>query len=165
MNIPRFSRYVLAALSLFLAVACQTPPPPPPGLTPEQISKLKSSGFSETDEGWALNLDARLLFDTSSAALNQREQDSLKKIANTLISIGIADIIIEGHTDSTGSEQYNRELSRKRAEMVADYLASDGMSREHMQIEAKGSSSPIASNTTREGRTENRRTVIIIPMK
>ena len=161
MNIPRFFRYVLAALCLFLAAACQTPP----RLTQEQVSMLRSSGFSETDEGWALNLDARLLFDTSSATLNQREQDALKKIANTLVAIDITDIVIEGHTDSTGSEQYNRELSRKRAEMVADYLAADGMSREHMQIEAKGSSTPIASNTTREGRTENRRTVIIIPMK
>ena len=161
MYISRLFRHVFAVLCLVLIAACQTPT----GLTPEQITMLRDSGFSETDEGWALNLDARLLFDISSAALTQKEKDSLDKIASTLTYIGIGDIIIEGHTDSTGSERYNRELSLKRATMVADYLASVGMDRERMQIKALGSENPIASNTTPAGRSENRRTVIIVPAK
>jgi len=159
MQTPRFFRHAFIVLCLALA-ACQTT-----GLTPEQVTLLRDSGFSETDAGWELNLDARLLFDISSAALTQREMDSLDKIANTLNTIGIVDIIVEGHTDSTGSERYNRELSLKRATMVADYLAKAGMSRERMQVKALGSDNPIATNATREGRSENRRTVIIVPAK
>jgi outer membrane protein OmpA-like peptidoglycan-associated protein len=148
---------------IFALTACQTTPAPPPGLTREQIAALVSSGFTETEEGWELNLDARLLFDSASAALNPADKASLDKIAQTFLSVGITHIIVEGHTDNTGSENYNRELSRKRATMVAQYLATNGMSLERMEIKAIGSDNPVASNATREGRRENRRTVIIVP--
>ncbi|MDR2677999.1 MAG: OmpA family protein [Zoogloeaceae bacterium] len=160
-RLSRLSCLMMLPLLLVAMSACQTTPPP--GLTPEQIAQLKDSGFSETDAGWELNLDARLLFDISSATLNQKEQEALDKIARTLLSIGITQIIIEGHTDSTGTERYNHELSLKRASMVADHLASAGMPSQDMEIKAVGSAQPIASNATREGRRENRRTVIIIP--
>ncbi|MDR2164966.1 MAG: OmpA family protein [Zoogloeaceae bacterium] len=157
----RFIHHVLAVFLLLALPACQTTT----GLTPEQIALLQDSGFSETDAGWELNLDARLLFDVSSASLSPKEQAALDKIASTLLSIGIANIVIEGHTDSTGSEQYNRELSLRRATMVANHLAGAGMPMEEMQVRGLGSDQPIASNTTREGRRENRRTVIIIPSR
>ncbi|MDR3352478.1 MAG: OmpA family protein [Zoogloeaceae bacterium] len=152
---------------LALLCACQTPPPPPPPpegkLSQEQITALMSVGFAETEEGWELNLEARLLFDTSSARLNAREREVLDKIAETFLTVGIADIVIEGHTDNTGSARYNRELARKRAQMVAQYLVTRGMQEERMRIKAVGSDNPAASNATAAGRRENRRTVIIVP--
>jgi outer membrane protein OmpA-like peptidoglycan-associated protein len=163
--ICRWKKFV--TVSCLFLFACQTPPPPPPPpegkLTQEQISALLSFGFSEREEGWELNLEARLLFDTSSARLNPREREVLDKIAETFLAVGIADIVIEGHTDNTGSERYNRELSHKRARMVAQYLASRGMQEDRMLIKAVGSDNPAASNTTAVGRRENRRTVIIVP--
>jgi outer membrane protein OmpA-like peptidoglycan-associated protein len=160
MRTPWF-RFIFSLLVACLLAACQTPVPT--GLTPEQIIVLKDSGFTETGDGWELNLESRLLFDISSAELSPREQASLDKIARTLLSIQIYDIIIEGHTDSTGAPAYNRELSRKRASIVADYLAKVGMPAERMQIKGMGSDVPVASNATLAGRKENRRTVIIIP--
>jgi outer membrane protein OmpA-like peptidoglycan-associated protein len=159
-----FPSLLLLLALIFTLTACQTTPePPPPGLTREQIAALISSGFTETEDGWELNLDARLLFDSASAALNPSDKASLDKIAQTFLSVGISHIIVEGHTDNTGSESYNRELSRKRATMVAQYLATNGMPLEQMEIKAVGSDNPVASNATREGRRENRRTVIIVP--
>jgi outer membrane protein OmpA-like peptidoglycan-associated protein len=153
---------LLLMAAVIMLPACQTTTKTEK-LTRDQISTLLSFGFTETDEGWELNLDSRLLFDSSSAELNAKEKTSLDKIAQTLLMIGITDIIIEGHTDNTGSERYNRELSRKRAEMVAQYLAERGMLLEKMEIKGMGSDNPVASNNTAGGRRENRRTVIIVP--
>jgi outer membrane protein OmpA-like peptidoglycan-associated protein len=159
---PLASFRLIAALAASLALlACQTPS----GLSPEQIALLKDSGFDQTSEGWELNLESRLLFDISSASLDSRERASLDRIARTLASIDIYDIVIEGHTDSTGSEAYNRSLSLKRAAIVRDRLAEAGLPAGRMQIRGMGSENPIASNTTRSGRKENRRTVIIIPSR
>ncbi|MDR1646733.1 MAG: OmpA family protein [Zoogloeaceae bacterium] len=156
----RSFRFFLSFFAICLLAACQTPT----GLTAEQIIVLKDNGFTETESGWELNLESRLLFDISSAELNQQERVSLDKIARTLLSVQITNIVIEGHTDSTGTMAYNRELSRKRASIVANYLASVGMPADRMQIKGMGSDVPIASNKTLAGRKENRRTVIIIPV-
>ncbi len=69
--------------------------------------------------------------------------------------------MIEGHTDSVGSEAYNMGLSKRRAESVASYLASQGVNLgNRFATEAFGESKPIASNDTEAGRAENRRVVI-----
>lgn len=156
-----FSR-CLCFVTLALALAaCQTTGK----LNQQQITALIDAGFLETDVGWELTIDSRLLFDTASAALNQKEKDALDKIAQTFLAIGITNIIVEGHTDSTGTESYNKNLSQKRAKMVADYLVLKGMPENQMEIKGFGSDNPVASNLTAEGRRENRRTVIIVPSK
>jgi len=66
-------------------------------------------------------------------------------------------IHIEGHTDSIGTEEYNLQLSRKRAESVRNYLVSKGISPERITIFGFGASMPIATNQTEEGRALNRR--------
>jgi OmpA-OmpF porin, OOP family len=67
---------------------------------------------------------------------------------------------VEGHTDAVGSDSYNRELSRKRAESVVNYLASKGVAKNRMEVVPLGKSSPIATNDTQEGRSMNRRVEI-----
>jgi outer membrane protein OmpA-like peptidoglycan-associated protein len=71
-------------------------------------------------------------------------------------------IVIVGHTDSSGDEKYNRMLSLKRAESVADYLISTGINEDQVRAIGRGSSEPIASNDTREGRMQNRRVDILV---
>lgn len=66
-------------------------------------------------------------------------------------------IDVTGHTDSTGPEDYNQGLSERRANAVADYMASKGTPREAMIVKGMGESSPVADNSTREGRALNRR--------
>jgi outer membrane protein OmpA-like peptidoglycan-associated protein len=71
-------------------------------------------------------------------------------------------ILLEGHTDSTGSEEYNLELSRKRSQAVASYLATQNVNPTRFTTVGYGESQPIASNEIPEGRAQNRRVEVAI---
>ena len=70
---------------------------------------------------------------------------------------------IEGNTDSVGSDEYNQGLSERRAEAVRSYLAQQGVPASSMTAKGMGKSQPIASNSTAEGRQQNRRVELIVP--
>jgi outer membrane protein OmpA-like peptidoglycan-associated protein len=69
---------------------------------------------------------------------------------------------VDGHTDASGKEAYNQQLVLRRAKSVAKVLASTGMKQENIQLRGLGSSQPVASNDTADGRTENRRVSIVV---
>jgi OOP family OmpA-OmpF porin len=71
-------------------------------------------------------------------------------------------ITIVGHTDSIGSEKYNKDLSVRRANSVADYLSSNGMNRNMMSVSGRGESQPVANNSSKDGRAQNRRVDITV---
>jgi OOP family OmpA-OmpF porin len=71
-------------------------------------------------------------------------------------------VVVAGHTDSTGNSTYNKGLSLRRAESVANYLVSTGVREDAIRVIGRGSSEPIASNETREGRMENRRVDLLV---
>jgi len=71
-------------------------------------------------------------------------------------------IRVVGHTDSVGSETYNQQLSEKRARATADYLISQGVSSSQVSVEGRGESEPRASNSTADGRAQNRRVEIYL---
>jgi len=105
----------------------------------------------------------QLQFEFDSAKLTATDMAQLDKIVPVLNDprAGFIGGVIEGHTDSVGSEQYNMGLSKRRAEAVAAYLQSQGVNLgNRFATEAFGESKPIASNDTAEGRAENRRVVI-----
>jgi outer membrane protein OmpA-like peptidoglycan-associated protein len=79
----------------------------------------------------------------------------LKKYNKTLIDVN-------GHTDSTGSDQYNLDLSRRRAQSVASYLSAQGVDGRRFAVNGYGESDPIASNATEAGRAQNRRVEIYL---
>jgi outer membrane protein OmpA-like peptidoglycan-associated protein len=79
----------------------------------------------------------------------------MKKYNQTLIDVN-------GHTDSTGSDQYNLDLSRRRAQSVASYLSAQGVDGRRFAINGYGKSDPIASNATESGRAQNRRVEIYL---
>lgn len=100
-------------------------------------------------------------FAFDSASLTN-EAKSILNAAVSRINANPSDTIsIEGHTDSTGSDAYNSQLSQRRARSVAEYLASKGVSASRLKTIGKGESDPIASNDTREGRAKNRRVEVI----
>jgi|GEM_PF-4867399 len=72
-----------------------------------------------------------------------------------------AHLTVEGHTDGTGSDSYNYNLSQRRAQSVVDYLSSNGVAASRMSAVGKGASSPVASNDTSDGRAQNRRVEVI----
>lgn len=82
-------------------------------------------------------------------------------MAKIAASPGDEKLQIIGHTDSTGPESYNQDLSERRAKAVADYLAEQGMSSDKLAVKGMGESQPVAENDTREGRSMNRRVEIL----
>lgn len=102
-------------------------------------------------------------FALNSAELRPAMRQALQDTAESLKERGQVDRIdIIGYTDSQGSADYNRDLSRRRAEAVADYLANEGIDRDLMSVSGRGETDPVATNATAEGRAKNRR-VIILP--
>ncbi|WP_070988977.1 OmpA family protein [Halofilum ochraceum] len=102
-------------------------------------------------------------FAVNSAELRPETERALQDTAASLKARGGVDRIeIIGYTDSQGSADYNRDLSRRRAEAVADYLADQGIDRDLMSVSGRGEADPVATNATAEGRARNRR-VIILP--
>lgn len=96
-------------------------------------------------------------FETGKASIKKSSYGILDEIAKTFISNPDFVIEIQGHTDNTGSETLNLELSDKRAKAVREYLVSKGVSGEHVTAKGYGSSRPIADNSTKAGRQKNRR--------
>lgn len=114
-----------------------------------------------------ITLSGNVLFDFDSAELRDEAQAELQRVTEILSGYPGARVVVEGHTDSEGSDSYNLELSAKRAESVRDYLVAagslvDGTAR----IASYGESRPVAENETDEGRQANRRVdIIVIPKK
>ena len=100
-------------------------------------------------------------FATDSSALTSEAKSILDSAVGTINASSSSLIDIEGHTDSTGSDSHNEALSERRAQSVADYLASQGVSASSLNPIGMGEGSPVASNDTRDGRRLNRRVDVI----
>jgi len=95
-------------------------------------------------------------FDLGKNTLTNNSREYLDKIAALMIRTNVK-IEIRGHTDNVGLEEYNMDLSRKRAEAAYDYLLEKGVQKSKLTYQYFGMSKPIATNDTEEGRTQNRR--------
>ena len=109
-----------------------------------------------------LTLSGSATFNTGSSRLSTSGKQKLDSLASSLSAPNttVTRLLIEGHTDSTGSAATNQVLSLKRANAVADYLASKGLMRSSMTTRGLGESNPIADNKTKAGRAQNRRVEI-----
>jgi outer membrane protein OmpA-like peptidoglycan-associated protein len=105
---------------------------------------------------------ADILFDFNQATLRREVEFNLVKIATILNQFPEMNVLIEGHTDSIGTEEYNLTLSQQRAKAVYDFLASQGVPEGHLSYEGYGESRPVADNDTEEGRQKNRRVDLVI---
>ncbi|MDD3798562.1 MAG: OmpA family protein [Novosphingobium sp.] len=136
----------------------------------QQIRELKEqtagSGVdvTEVDNGNAIlvNLPDGVTFAVDSTTISPSFQHTLDQIANSLKTYPDSLIDVYGHTDSTGSEAYNQDLSERRARSVADYLGMRGVSSARIRWQGFGERYPVASNDTAEGRARNRRVEIKI---
>lgn len=108
----------------------------------------------------AINLKGDVTFDTDSAIVKSGLYSEIDRIANILIKYPDTVIQVEGHTDSTGTESYNMELSTRRAEAVKNLLVQRGVNPARIRTIAFGESAPIASNEDEYGRAQNRRVEI-----
>jgi outer membrane protein OmpA-like peptidoglycan-associated protein len=159
-----FSTARVVFITLFVALlalsGCQTPPPK--GLSPAQVAVLKQQGFELTDDGWAFGLSGKVLFGSDVESLNAPSTEIVERIGKALLGVGIDRVRVDGHTDASGKESYNQQLSLRRAKSVATVLTRVGMKEENIQLRGLGSSQPVAANDTAAGRTENRRVSIVV---
>ncbi|WP_373487086.1 OmpA family protein [Blastomonas sp.] len=129
--------------------------------------KTAGSGIDVSRDGdsLVLNMPSQVTFDVDSANVNPQFRTTLDEVAGTLVQYESSFIDIYGHTDSTGSDAYNQTLSERRASSVSNYLAGRGVQPARLATRGFGESQPIASNTTEEGRAQNRRVEIrIVPV-
>jgi outer membrane protein OmpA-like peptidoglycan-associated protein len=126
-------------------------------------SLAKIAQVKEEARGMVITLSGQVLFVTAKAELLPSAQDQLTLVAKALQDQGeIKPIIVEGYTDSVGSESTNMKLSQDRANAVRSFLISKGLPSEKLTAVGKGKSSPVASNETADGRANNRRVEIVV---
>lgn len=113
-------------------------------------------------EGIALKFDSGILFGFDSSTLQPEAKKNIYKLAEILKKYPDSNILIAGHTDSDGSEQYNQSLSEQRAKAVSDYTMMQGVSSSRLSIVGLGENEPIATNNTDSGKQLNRRVEIAI---
>lgn len=122
-----------------------------PGATVERVG-----------EGIQVTFESGLMFDFDSDRLRPEAQTNLRNLAASLGEYRNTDLLIVGHTDAKGTDSYNQTLSQRRAQAVADYLNSLGVSSGRLRTSGKGEAEPVASNDSEAGRQKNRRVEVAI---
>lgn len=125
--------------------------------TQQELAKLQAK---QTERGMVLTL-SDVLFDTDAATLKPGAEPALDRVARFMQENPETKVMIEGFTDSRGSESYNEQLSQRRAQAVSDALATRGVDRGRVETIGRGEALPVASNDTSGGRQRNRRVEIV----
>ena len=128
----------------------------------EQFAASEAANVQRNANLLAVTFKSDVLFDVNSAALKPGAYNEINRVANVLLQYPQTNIEISGHTDSTGSETYNQDLSERRALSVHNALVNQGVAPSRMTTLAFGETQPIADNATEAGRQLNRRVVIVI---
>jgi len=126
-----------------------------PGTTVERVGK----------DMLLVRFESDILFAINSSNLNSQSRSALDEAAAVMVDFPKTAIVTQGHTDSTGSEQHNQELSIQRARSVASYIVGRGLDSERIVSLGYGESQPIASNDNTNGRSLNRRVDLLLKAK
>jgi outer membrane protein OmpA-like peptidoglycan-associated protein len=123
---------------------------------------LRTEVVRQREDMLAIILKGDIIFAKNSAEVKKEMYPEIKRIADVMIQYPDTRITVEGHTDNSGKEDYNMNLSKQRAESVKTLLVQNGVDGSRISIMPFGETSPIASNDTPEGRQQNRRVEIKI---
>ncbi|WP_341478042.1 OmpA family protein [Serratia marcescens] len=145
----RFSLLTMMFVALLALAGCQSKPQ---GLTPEQVALLQSQGFKLTDNGWEFGLSDKVLFGNNIGKLNPESTETVQKMGRALLSVGITKFRLDGHTDNYGEDSYNDQLSLRRADAVADLLASVGIPRANIETRGMGGAGSERRGEAADGR-------------
>ncbi|MBZ5715716.1 OmpA family protein [Nannocystis pusilla] len=122
------------------------------------------AAVKDEERGTVVTLSGSVLFASGKSELLPTAASRLTQVAEALVA-GDPDatFVVEGHTDSSGNEDFNQKLSEARAQAVRDFLVSRGVAADRIQARGVGEAQPVADNSSAEGRANNRRVEIIIP--
>lgn len=125
-------------------------------------AKVPGAVVTREGEGLVVTFESGLLFDFDSDRLREASKENLNNLASSLSSFGDSKLLLVGHTDNTGSDSYNLDLSRRRADAVASYLISRGVPSARIATSGRGETEPIAPNDNEADRQKNRRVEVAI---
>ena len=132
----------------------------------EKLARIPGTSVERVGRDTLLvHFDSDVLFAVDSAILDGGSRSSLDRVAEVLVEFRKTAVVIQGHTDATGSEEHNEKLSRRRADAVRGHLAGRGVAPKRMSAIGYGESQPVASNATPGGRTRNRRVDVLLRAK
>ena len=128
----------------------------------EMQRDLEGAEVQRIGEGIKITFDSGILFDIDKSDLRPVSQTNLAELAKILNKYPDTNILVEGHTDDTGTDDHNMALSKDRAQSVALFLSSSEVKSERFSITGYGETQPIVTNDTTEGRQKNRRVDIAV---
>ena len=128
----------------------------------ELRNDMEGATVTRVGEGIKITFDSGLLFGVNQSDLNEASKSNLTDLATTLNKYPDTNVLVEGHTDSSGKDEYNMELSKKRAASVSSFLTGQGVAASRITTTGYGETQPIADNETAEGMAKNRRVEVAI---
>jgi outer membrane protein OmpA-like peptidoglycan-associated protein len=128
----------------------------------EMRQDMKDAKVERVGEGIKITFDSGILFETNSSALQPVAKANIESLAKILNKYPDTNILIEGDTDNKGTEEYNQELSERRAQAVAYYQMGLGVDGSRISTIGLGELNPVASNNSNYGRQQNRRVEVAI---
>ncbi|HEX7186124.1 MAG TPA: OmpA family protein [Thermoanaerobaculia bacterium] len=129
----------------------------------EKIARIPGTTVERVDEETLLvHFENDVLFEVDSAMIDSSGRSTLEDMAGVLNEYAKTAVVVQGHTDATGSEEHNQQLSERRADSVRAYLAARGVDADRMAALGYGEGYPVASNDSESGRQQNRRVDILL---
>lgn len=128
----------------------------------EMEEDLEGASIERVGEGIKITFDSGILYDVNKADLKPAAKQNINELSEILKKYDDTNILIEGHTDDSGAEDYNQTLSEQRAASVSDYLSSLGIANSRITTTGYGELQPVADNSTAAGKTQNRRVEVAI---
>jgi len=128
----------------------------------KELKEIPNTTVTRHEDKLVVTMSESIVFDLNSAALKPQSMQTVDQIAGVMINNPESDILVKGHTDSTGAEKYNQDLSERRANAVGNYLIAKGVAPARITALGFGMTMPVAPNDTPAGREKNRRVEIEI---
>jgi len=123
---------------------------------------LEGAKVERVGEGIKITFASGILFATNSSNLTEEASGNISQLAETLKKYADTNVLIEGHTDASGSDAINQPLSERRAQAVANTIIGEGVDEARVTTKGYGSSQPVADNSTAAGKAANRRVEVAI---
>ena len=126
--------------------------------------EIPGAEVTRVGEGISVTFDENsgVYFDTNKSGINAKSQETLDKLVGIFKEYPNTNVLVEGHTDNTGRDEYNMTLSKERAQSVTSYLTGHGLSSGRFTTKWYGETQPKYDNSTAEGRAKNRRVELAI---